>query len=64
MIFIREYFNDEDDESPIYGNQSISLDIINYESQKMVLNDFRDKYVFLNNFIGFKHHSPDHKILA
>ena len=57
MIFIREYFNDEDDESPIYGNQSISLDIINYESQKMVLNDFRDKYVFLNNFIGFKHHS-------
>jgi hypothetical protein len=57
MVFIREYFNDEDDEYPTYGNQSIALDIINYDSQKMILNDFRDKYVFLNNFIGFKHQS-------
>ncbi len=58
MVFIRDYFNDERDEYPTYGNQSISLDIINYESQKMILNDFRDKYVFLNDFIGFKRQSP------
>ena len=57
MVFIRDFYTDEHDEYPTYGNQSISLDIINYESRKMILNNFISKYVFLPDFIGFKQNS-------
>jgi hypothetical protein len=57
IVFIREFYTDENDEYPVYGNQSISLDIIDYEDRKMILNDFVDKYSFLPDFIGFKQHS-------
>ena len=57
IVFIRDFYTDEDDEYPVSGNQSISLDIINYESRKMILNDFDDKYAFLPDFIGFRQYS-------
>lgn len=57
IVFIRDFYTDERDEYPVYGNQSISLDIIDYEDRKMILNDFVDKYSFLPDFIGFQQYS-------
>lgn len=57
IVFIRDFYTNERDEYPVYGNQSISLDIIDYEGRKMILNDFVDKYSFLPDFIGFWQYS-------
>ena len=57
IVFVRDFYTNEHDEYPVYGNQSISLDIIDYEGRKMILNDFINKYSFLPDFIGFKQHS-------